>query len=229
MLKTYLVNMDRNPQRLAFMREQFDRFGIEFERISGIVGANLKGKELRKVFSPVRSLIALRKKMTAGQIGCALSHLAIYHKMIDGNIPAALILEDDCIFKPFLPSQISEVEKFLDPSKPQAFIFNGHGVRIGENTPLEIRTVKNAWCTDCYVCTLAAAKLLVAKNEPVIVVSDAWKRFRWWFGLELYRVVPSACDQAEAESNIQIRKKVNWLVRQLFWVLDFILIKTTGR
>ena len=76
------------------------------------------------MFSPVRSLIALRKKMTAGQLGDTLSHLAIYHKMIEGDIPAALIFEDDGILAPFFPQQVKDVEKFLDPANPQVFLFD---------------------------------------------------------------------------------------------------------
>ena len=135
MLKTWVVNMDWNPHRMEFMKKQLDGFGIPFERFSGIVGADYfekGGATLRKVFSPVRSLIALRKKMTAGQLGDTLSHLAIYHKMIDGNIPAALIFEDDGILAPFFPDQVKDVEKFLDPNKPQVFLFDGYGTDISE-------------------------------------------------------------------------------------------------
>ena len=232
MLKTYLVNMDWNPQRLAFTKEQLDRIGIEFERFPGIVGASFKGKELRKVFSPVRSLIALRKRMTAGQLGDTLSHLAIYHKMIDGNVPAALIFEDDGILAPFFMKEVEEVERTLDPKRPQVFLFDGYGTDIDENTPPGIRPAKNAWCTECYICTLAAAKLLVAKNEPVIVVCDSWKRFRRWFGLELYHVVPLAVTQADKRfgSDIPMEEKVgSWFVRQVLWIIDFFLILLTGR
>ena len=233
MLKTWVVNMDYNPHRMEFMKKQLDAFGIPFERFSGIVGADYfekGGATLRKVFSPVRSLIALRKKMTAGQLGDTLSHLAIYHKMIDGNIPAALIFEDDGILAPFFPDQVRDVEKFMDTNKPQVFLFDGYGTDINEKTPPGIRPAKNAWCTEAYICTLAAAKLLVAKNEPVLVICDSWKRFRRWFGLEIYHVVPLACTQADFKSDIPVREKVGyWLLRQVFWIVDFFLIKITGR
>ena len=52
-MKTWVVNMDWNPQRLAFMKEQLDRFGIPFERFAGIVGADFKGP--RSARSSVRS------------------------------------------------------------------------------------------------------------------------------------------------------------------------------
>lgn len=33
MLKVYMVNMDRNPERLAFMRSNFEKLGVPFERL----------------------------------------------------------------------------------------------------------------------------------------------------------------------------------------------------
>lgn len=36
--------------------------------------------------------------ITSGELGCAISHLSIYQKMVDENIEKALILEDDIIF-----------------------------------------------------------------------------------------------------------------------------------
>lgn len=230
MLKTWVINLDRNTDRLAFMTGQLERFGIPFERFSGIIGTDFRGAALRKVFHPVRSLIALRKRMTLEQLGDTLSHLALYRRMIDGNIPAALIFEDDSALAPFFPQQLADVEKVLDPEKPQVFLFDGYGAKIPADAPPGIRPETKGWCTDAYVCTLAAARLLVAKNEPVIVVCDAWKRFRRWFGLELYRVIPSACAQADFKSDIPMHRKVSWwMLRQILWIVDFILIKVTGR
>ena len=214
------------------MKGQLDRLGVGYERIPGVVGLELESEEIKRAFSPVRSLIAMRRKMSLGQIGCALSHLSICRKMIDEGTSAALVLEDDCIISQSFPRQLAEVEKFLDPARPQVFLFNGFGADIDENTSHGIRRSKSGWCADCYVCTLSAAKLLVAKNYPVAVVCDNWKRFRRWFGLELYHVVPAAVKQADAQfdSNIPVRKKIgSWIVRQAFWVVDFLLIKTTGR
>ena len=92
--------------------------------------------------------------------------------------------------------------------------------------------MKNAWCTDGYVITLAGAKLMLAKNEPIIGVCDSWKRFARWWGLELNIVKPAVVNQANDvfASDIPMEEKLgNWFVRQLFWVLDFFLIKLTER
>ena len=231
MLKTWVVNMSWNPQRLAFMHGQLDPLGIAFERFEGIVGADFKGKELRKVFSPLRSLIALRKKMTPQQLGDTLSHNALYHKMVDGNIPAALIFEDDSVVDGRMLDVLDEIERAMDPAKPQVYILNTWGIDVSGFSP-GIHRVKNAWCTDGYVITLAGAKLMLAKNEPIIGVCDSWKRFARWWGLELNVVVPAVVKQANDvfASDIPMEEKLgNWFVRQVFWVIDFFLIKFTGR
>ena len=231
MLKTWVVNMSWNPQRLEFMHKQLDPLGIPFERFEGIVGRDLKGEELRRAFSAKRSLIALRKRMTIPQLGDTLSHNALYHKIVDGNLPAALIFEDDSIVDPSFPQVLAEIERTLDPSRPQVYILNTWGISVDGLQP-GIHRVKNAWCTDGYVITRAAAKLMLEKNEPVIAVCDSWKRFARWWGLELNVVVPAVVKQANDvfASDIPMDKKLDsWLLRQLFWVLDFFLIKITGR
>lgn len=234
MLKTWVVNMDWNPHRLAFIKEQLEKFGIPFERFSGIVGEDYfkkGGKELRKVFSPVRSLIALRKRMSAGQLGDTLSHNAIYHKMVEENVPVALIFEDDSVLAPEFPEALKAIEKVLDPAKPQVYVLNTWGIDV-EALPPGIHRAKKAWCTDGYVITLAGAKLMLEKNEPVVAVCDSWKRFVRWWGLELNIVKPAVVRQADDifESDIPKEKKLdNWFVRQLLWLVDFILIKLTGR
>ena len=231
MLKTWVVNMDWNPHRMEFMKKQLDGFGIPFERFAGIVGADFKGAALRKVFRPLRSLIALRKRMTPQQLGDTLSHNAIYHLMVDGNVPAALIFEDDSVLAPEFPETLKAIEKVLDPAKPQVYVLNTWGIDV-EALPPGIHRVKNAWCTDGYVITLAGAKLMLEKNEPIIGVCDSWKRFARWWGLELNIVKPAVVRQANEvfASDIPMEEKLgNWFVRQFLWAVDFILIKVTGR
>ena len=231
MLKCWVVNMSWNPQRLAFMRGQLDSLGIPFERFEGIVGADFKGAALRKVFSPIRSLIALRKKMTPQQLGDTLSHNAIYHKMVEENVSAALIFEDDSVVDRRALDVLAEIERTMDPAKPQVYILNTWGIDVS-GLPPGIHRVKNAWCTDGYVITLAGAKLMLAKNEPIIGVCDSWKRFARWWGLELNVVVPAVVKQANDvfASDIPMEEKLgNWFVRQVLWIVDFILIKLTGR
>ena len=74
-----LINLDRSPERLAFMQEQAERLGISMQRISGIDG---------------------RSKMSSGEVGCYASHLIVMRQIVEDGHAAAIILEDDVSLDP---------------------------------------------------------------------------------------------------------------------------------
>jgi len=91
-LKTILINLDRNPERLKFMSKQLKEQGIEFERLQAIDGRSY-------VFSKVYDESLCIKKnghpMTNGEKGCALSHINAYEEFLNSNSDYLLVLEDD--------------------------------------------------------------------------------------------------------------------------------------
>ena len=230
-MKTFLINLDRNPERLAFMRGQLDGLGIAFERFPAIYGRELAPEARAKGFSRVRSFIASKKRLSDAEIGVAMSHVGCCRRMVETDERYALVLEDDVVLSGDFPSTLSRVEAFLSPGRPQLVVLSGYGVEGAESMPPEIRTEKSAWCADAYVLTLPAAKLILEANDPVITVADSFKRWRRWFGLELYRALPATARQDDEtfKSENQVLPKSGWIVRNLMWVLDWALIKLSGR
>jgi glycosyl transferase family 25 len=230
-VKTYLINLDRNPERLAFMRGQLERLGIPFERFPAVYGKELAPEARARGFSRVRSFIASKKRLSDAEIGVAMSHVGCYRRMVEAEEPYALVLEDDVSLGAGFAATLSRVEAFLSPGRPQLVLLSGYGVEGAESMPEEIRAEKSAWCADAYVVTLSAAKLVLKANDPVITVADSFKRWRRRFGLELYRALPATARQEDEtfKSENQVLPKSGWLVRNLMWVLDWILVKATGR
>ncbi len=126
---------------------------------------------------------------------------------------------------------LGRVEPFLNPGVAQLAVFSGYGVESAESLPPEIRREKSIWCADAYCLTLEAAKLILKANDPVVTVADSFTRWRRDFGLELYRVLPATVRQDDVtfKSENQVLPKANWLVRNLMWVLDRVLVKLIGR
>ncbi len=84
--------MKKNPERLDFMANQFQKLGMDFTIQEGIDGsayhfeeynAGPRGRRNDGIF------------MTAGIKGCALSHKMALEKMIADNLDYALVMEDD--------------------------------------------------------------------------------------------------------------------------------------
>lgn len=230
-MKTFLINLDRNPERLAFMRGQLDGLGIAFERFPAVYGRELTPEARAKGFSRVRSFIASKKRLSDAEIGVAMSHVGCCRRMVEADERYALVLEDDVVLASDFPSVLSRVEAFLSPGRPQLVVLSGYGVEGAETMPPGIRPEKSAWCADAYVLTLPAARLILEANDPVVTVADSFKRWRRWFGLELYRALPATARQDDEtfRSENQVLPKSGWLVRNLMWVLDWALIKLTGR
>ena len=230
-MKTFVINLERNPERLAFMREQLGKFGMEFERFNAVYGKTLPAGERKCAFSAVRSFIASKKRLSDAEIGVAMSHLGCYRRMTEENAAMALVLEDDVRLYDNFPKTLERVARFIDPSKPQLVVLSGYGVENAETLPETIRAERSVWCADAYVLTLEAAKLILRANDPVITVADSFKRWRKRFGLELYRALPACVKQDDVtfKSENLVLPKSNWLVRNLMWLADWILWKVTGR
>ncbi|WP_370556836.1 glycosyltransferase family 25 protein [Edwardsiella tarda] len=73
--------------------EQFQNIGLDFDFVDAINGASLSIQTINAK-NEVASA-RYRRVISAGEIGCALSHQKIYQLICDNNINYALILEDD--------------------------------------------------------------------------------------------------------------------------------------
>ena len=62
--------------------------GLNYEYFYGVNGTEVDKKYYENKGS----------KLTYGQLGCSLSHVNLYKKIVDEDIEVALILEDDCVF-----------------------------------------------------------------------------------------------------------------------------------
>lgn len=131
--------------------------------------------------------------MTKGEIGCALSHLKIYQKIVDENIPYALILEDDAIFDAEFPKYLKEIENFLS-QKPNfelvCLMYQGDkylkNLNLKTNKRISLYKMRAGTGTYGYVITKAAAKKLLNSNTPVILEADCWVQCLKLCGLNLY-------------------------------------------
>ena len=88
--KVYVINLDRDTDRLSKITEQLNRHNIAFTRFPAILGSQVKE-------STHLTELCL-KYCTDGMKRCALSHKMIWEDMLKNGYERVLILEDDAIF-----------------------------------------------------------------------------------------------------------------------------------
>lgn len=97
MIRTFIINLTRNPERKVFMQQQLNSLGIPHEFIDATDGKNLTEKDIEKIYNKEHSLRYLNTPLRKSEIGCAHSHARIYRKIVEENIDYAFILEDDIV------------------------------------------------------------------------------------------------------------------------------------
>ena len=90
----YLINMDKDKDRLISVTNFCNELNIDFERFSGINPKQLTEKEKNKYLNKFNQCF-----LPYGVVGCAYSHIYIWLDAIKNNYKNILILEDDVIFK----------------------------------------------------------------------------------------------------------------------------------
>lgn len=103
-IPVYLINLDTDKDRLEFMDGQLKALNINYERFPAIYGTQLPGW-LKPYFLDDDGNIASR--LTAGEVGCYASHMAIMKRVAAADQPA-LVLEDDIQIKPEFPALVAE-------------------------------------------------------------------------------------------------------------------------
>jgi len=91
-IPVFVISLKNSPRRL-YIQEHLKNLNISFEFFDASLGL----EHLEKFQTNYKTIFS--EKLSNGQVGCICSHLGVYQKIIDLNLPQALILEDDIVIK----------------------------------------------------------------------------------------------------------------------------------
>lgn len=103
MFSTFVINLDKDTDRLAFMDGQLSKQNIKYRRQSGVYGKTCK-PTLRE-YDEAKAIKKGGRALLPGEVGCALSHVAVLKKIVNDGMQYALVLEDDVL----LPENFKEI------------------------------------------------------------------------------------------------------------------------
>ncbi|MBQ1203704.1 MAG: glycosyltransferase family 25 protein, partial [Loktanella sp.] len=96
-LGIWLINLDRDTDRLAGMQSQLDALGLEYTRFPAIYGKDRAGELATRVDADAYAR-NMGQTISPGHMGCYASHVAVWEAFATSDATVALILEDDVIF-----------------------------------------------------------------------------------------------------------------------------------
>lgn len=90
-IAVFVINLDRRPDRMAFMADQLRALGLDWHRVPAHDMQSVDAARLAQEVAPDRHI----RDMGPGSQCCALTNFDIYRRIVAEDLPAALILQDD--------------------------------------------------------------------------------------------------------------------------------------
>lgn len=185
-VKIYVVNLERAPDRLTHMAAQLQRLGLDYEVVAAVDGAELTPTDRRGLVDE-SAVSAMPQWLTAGAVGCALSHRLVYERMLSDGHQIALVLEDDVRLEPSVVGLLAAVEEALRGAEVALLNYRSRRVchfdgRTGKVLAPQYRLLSpqeaaHIGSTAAYVVTRAAAARIHAGVVPVRAAADSWGMF----------------------------------------------------
>lgn len=195
-MKSFIVNLPKDKKRKEYIIDIVDKYPIlDYEFVDAVYGKELSIDETNSLFDTSTAYKRYGRNLNPGEIGCTLSHFKCYRKLVDENIPYALILEDDItIIRDF--SLIDDIARSLPCNQPWVLFLSADywfTRRKIFNSELSIASVYDAVGTYAYIINRCGAELLLSKNLRPSCVADHWSLYRRQ-GLKLFAVYPYMID-----------------------------------
>lgn len=181
----FCITLERRPDRWRRFQDQSGIDRLNVKRFLGVDGQkiDIKNDDRISLFTKRNILSKSRRSHeeldSAGGVGCALSHIAIWQWMVDNNQEVCLILEDDAIIPPDFVEKvngcINESKVLQDPKKWDMWLLGGT-VQDLTQIPNETKVARvgTFFSFYSYVMTLHGAKRLLKSVYPIQGHIDVW-------------------------------------------------------
>ncbi|MBB3952526.1 glycosyltransferase family 25 protein [Aureimonas jatrophae] len=187
-----VINLDRATARLDFMARQLGGLGLAFERRRAVETADIAPDLERRINH------RWERPLSGPELGCLLSHVAIWREVAAGTGPV-LVLEDDAVLSCRLPEALAALSR-LDAEMVNIETFGRRrfvarrSVAVGEGLWVR-QTRRDKSGSAAYLLWPAGARRLLASFEARgAAPADAF--LFTCPGLRLFQVEPALAIQA---------------------------------
>ncbi|MCB4435514.1 glycosyltransferase family 25 protein [Alteromonas sp. McT4-15] len=207
MFPIFVINLATSPERWESASSRLKALNLKAERFDAVLGKALTSEEVESFYDAEANRKYHHRNLTAGEIGCYISHRNVWQKMIDENIARCLILEDDLTIDDKLIEVLSHIEGLSKWDMIK--IFDNRDVPFQEEIKLDdtytlgnFTKVPN--CALGYALSLEGAKKLLKRKNffravdvDIQIHSEVGISI---FGIKPYRISQNTCFDSDIEA-----------------------------
>jgi glycosyl transferase, family 25 len=202
-MKSYLINLNKDHERLIFFSANCKRLGIEFERIAAVDGSTFSELDFL-AFSKDRPRTN-HQTWRRGQMGCFLSHYLAWTKIAHSSEGFAAVFEDDVHISDdlkliladdnWIPNEIDIIRMETSTNRVRLTL-----LPILIQAKRKIYGVKSTtWCTGGYIISRRAAQQLIdlppRQHQPSDVILFNFEDSIIAKKLNILQCYPALCTQ----------------------------------
>lgn len=195
-VQTWVINLDRAPERLARIGGQLQRLGLPFTRLPAVDARDLTPAQRAALDEPAyRHQHGMAPAL--GELGCYLSHVEAMRLFLASDAACALVLEDDVLLHDSLPAVLRGLMQHAarwDVVKLSA-VHSGTPVPYLQVARGHRLAVMLSRCTgaSAYIVNRHAAQVYLQGLLPMSLPYDHVFDQGWRFGLKVRLVTPTPC------------------------------------
>ena len=234
----FIINLKKNIERKKHMEVLCAKYNFRPIFVDAVDGEKLTKEQRDKCYSKNKAISHLGRELSNSEIGCALSHISIYKRIIKNNMEMAIILEDDVVFNENLLEVLRLTYKY--PSNWDLILLGHYSYQaLPKNSSLQAsfwqrhkltnkhfvgRPAVHCWGTHGYIINVKGAKKLLSELKYIYLPIDGYTgndKFT-----NLYTLTPSAvndCTEHSHLSNINNREDVQKKKFRFYEVIKKIL------
>ena len=188
----YVINLDRDAERMASIRANLEALSLPFERLPAVMGKDVPEWE-KLVDLPAYAWRNRLDTPRAGEVGCYLSHLKAMETFLRTDAPWCVILEDDVEVLPACADVLRSLAEKDDWDLVKLFNFHsGLPVKkraLGSAHHLVAHLTRTT-SSAAYVVNRRAAETLLKSMRPITEQVDHALDRPWENGLRVRGIRP---------------------------------------
>lgn len=230
-MNVFVISLTRGVARREKIASRLAELNVEYEIVEAIDGVELPEEKKSKAVNRFIFWCRVGRGVLDGEIGCALSHAKIYKRFIEDQaregidkIPCICILEDDAILSDRFKETLRDVERTINPEKPEVVLLSNHEGQL--------------FFADGYVLTASAAAAMLKFNTPIQFPFDFWWLWQKKGLLSVRHCEPPVVSQdihqtmigrALALSQMNLMQKIFWKAKRAVGLCIVGVMDTFGK
>lgn len=202
-IKAFIVHLERATERRAQVAELMAQLPIPSEIIVAVDSKQLSDQQVAQVYQPHLHKPYYPFRLSRNEVACFLSHRKTWQAIIDQNLDAALVLEDDVALTPDFPATFSAAVSVAEQGGLVRLPFRCDreaGAIILQNSSIKvIRPVPVGLGMVAQIISRDAAHILLKMTEKFDRPVDTFAQMNWVTKLQPLSVIPGGVQEISAK------------------------------